>query len=193
MAARSLTGEIWQRPPAFSALKVAGRRAYDLARAGKPVDLEPRPVSVYRLDIEAYRYPELHLAVECGSGTYVRSLGRDLAASLGTAAVMSQLTRTAIGGFTVEEAVSFDALDPDHWIDHLLSPLRAVEMLPRVVLTDAEIVRVRSGQAIAMQPPRDNAEEVAAVRADGRLVAILVPRGDGLRGPACNLPMEDRH
>ena len=190
-AALALTGEIQQRPPAFSALKVAGRRAYDLARAGKPVDLQPRPVTVYRLDVEAYHYPDLQLAVECGSGTYVRSLGRDLAASLGTAAVMSQLTRTAIGSFTVEEAAPLDALDPDHWTDHLLPPLRAVEMLPRVALTDAEIVRVRSGQAIAMQPPREDAKGVAAVSAVGQLVAILVARGSGLWGPACNLPTGD--
>jgi len=191
-AARALTGEIRQRPPAFSALKVAGRRAYDLARAGKPADLEPRPVTVYRLEVEAYRYPDLHLVVECGSGTYVRSLGRDLAASLGTAAVMSQLTRTAIGSFAIEEAVPLDALGPHNWTDHLLAPLRAVEMLPRVALTDAEIARVRCGQTVGIQPPRENAEEVAAVSAAGRLVAILVARGAGLWGPACNLPIESR-
>jgi tRNA pseudouridine55 synthase len=192
MAARELTGEIRQRPPAFSALKVGGRRAYDLARAGKPADLEPRPVMVYRLDVEAYRYPELHLAVECGSGTYVRSLGRDLAASLGTAAVMSQLTRTAVGSFTVEEAVPMEDLDPGHWTDHLLPPLRAVDMLPRVVLSDAETVCIQSGQAIRLQLPQENAEEVAAVRADGRLAAILVARGPGQWGPACNLPLQER-
>jgi tRNA pseudouridine55 synthase len=190
-AARSLTGEIRQRPPAFSALKVAGRRAYDLARAGKQVELEPRPIVVYRLDVESYDYPELRLAVECSSGTYVRSLGRDLAASLGTAAVMSQLRRTAIGSFRVEEAVPLDSLHPDGWLDHLMPPLRAVETLPRVVLADPEIARIRLGQAIAKQLPHEGALEVAAVSADGQLAAILAPRGRDLWGPACNLPMED--
>jgi len=186
-AARGLTGEILQRPPEFSALKVEGRRAYDLARAGRPLDLKPRPITVHRLDIEAYQYPELRLAVECGSGTYVRSLGRDLAASLGTAAVMSQLVRLAIGCFTIEEAVSPESLHPDHWLDCLLPPLRAVEMLPRVVLTDPEIARVQAGQSIAKEIPPDK-EEMAALSRDGRLVAILGPRGPGLWGPVCNLP-----
>lgn len=190
-AALALTGEIRQKPPAFSALKVAGRRAYDLARAGIPVDLQPRPVTVYRFDVVDYRYPELRLEVECGSGTYVRSLGRDLAASLGTAAVMSQLTRTAIGSFTIEEAVALDALAPDHWTDRLLPPLRAVESLARVTLADAEVARVRSGQPIAVRPPEEHDAEIAAVSDAGRLVAILVPRGPGLWGPACNLPPND--
>jgi tRNA pseudouridine55 synthase len=190
-AARSLTGEIRQRPPAFSALKVEGRRAYDLARAGKKVELEPRPVVVYQLDVESYDYPELRLAVECSSGTYVRSLGRDLAASLGTAAVMSQLTRTAIGSFRIEEAVPLDSVHPDNWRDHLMPPLAAVETLPRVVLTDAEIARIRLGQAIAKQLPHEGVLEVAAVSADGQLAAILAPRGKDLWGPECNLPMED--
>lgn len=190
-AALALTGEIRQKPPAFSALKIAGRRAYDLARAGEPVDLQPRPVTVYRLDVVAYRYPELRLEVECGSGTYVRSLGRDLAVSLGTAAVMSQLTRTAIGDFTIEEAVSLDALAPDHWTNRLLPPLRAVERLPCVTLGDVEVARIRFGQPIAVPPPVGGDAEIAAVDHAGRLVAILVPRGPGLWGPTCNLPPND--
>lgn len=192
-AARGLTGEILQRPPEFSALKVGGRRAYDLARAGKPVDLKPRPVTVYRLDIEAYQYPELRVAVECGSGTYVRSLGRDLAASLGTAAVMSQLVRLAIGSFTIEEAASLESLDREHWTDRLLPPLRAVETLPRIVLTAPEIGRLQSGQAIARQVPDQDAKGLAGVCVDDRLVAILVCRGPDLWGPVCNLPIDAPH
>jgi len=191
-AAQSLTGEIQQRPPAFSALKVKGRRAYDMARAGKTVELQARPVVVYRLEVEAYGYPELRLAVECGSGTYVRSLGRDLAISLGTAAVMSQLTRTAIGDFTIEQSVTLDSLRPDNWLDHLLPPLRAVERLPRVVLTDAEVARVQHGQIIPIQPSHEVSAEIAAVNAAGQLVAILAFRGPGSWGPACNLPIEEK-
>ena len=192
-AARGLTGEILQRPPEFSALKVKGRRAYDLARAGKPVDLKPRPVTVYRLEVEAYQYPELRLAVECGSGTYVRSHGRVLAASLGTAAVMSQLVRLAIGTFTIEDAASLESLDRENWTDRLLPPLRAVETLPRVVLTASEIGRLQSGQPIARQVPDQDAKGLAGVCVDGRLVAILVCRGPGLWGPVCNLPIDAPH
>src|SRR5207253_10334745 len=102
-AAKNLTGEILQRPPAFSALKIAGRRAYDLARKGQIVELEPRPVTIHESKIVEYEYPRLVLDVCCSSGTYIRSLGRDLAESVGSGAVMSALVRTAIGNFRVEE------------------------------------------------------------------------------------------
>jgi tRNA pseudouridine55 synthase len=147
-AAATLTGPIRQRPPAFSAIKVAGRRAYELARRGKPVELEPRTVMVHRLEVESYNYPELKLRVECGSGTYVRSLGRDLAESLGTAAVMSELVRTAVGSFRLAEAIDPLALSRENWTECLLPPLQAVEMLPRITLDAAEVDQVRSGQAI---------------------------------------------
>jgi tRNA pseudouridine55 synthase len=159
-AAVRLTGPIRQRPPAYSAVKVAGRRAYDFARRGRPVDLEPRTVMVYRIEVESYAYPELRLRVECGSGTYIRSLGRDLAESLGTAAVMSQLVRTAVGGFHLAGAVDPTALDRENWSQYLLPPLRAVETLPRVTLDAAELARVRSGQSIQRSdvPPGEETE-----------------------------------
>ena len=103
-AAVRLTGEILQRPPAFSALKIGGRRSYDLARAGQMVEHQPRRVTIHGIEVVDYAYPDLVLDIHCGSGTYVRSLGRDLAESLGTSAVMSGLVRTAIGDFTLDTA-----------------------------------------------------------------------------------------
>ena len=189
--AKALTGRIEQRPPAYSALKVEGKRAYALARAGRPVELKPRSVEVYRLDVVAYDYPELRLRIECGSGTYVRSLGRDLAESLGTGAVMSELVRTAIGPFALDEAVDPRQLTREGWTAHLRPPTRAVERLPRLVLTGEEVARIQAGQAIARQAPAPNSPEVAALDSAGRLVAILVPRGGGLLGPARNFPRND--
>ena len=116
-------GDIQQRPPAHSAIKIGGQRAYDLARRGEEFELSARTISIYHLEILRYAYPELELAIECGSGTYVRSLGRDLAAALGTAAVMSALARTAIGDFRVEDAVALDALTNDSVTQHLQPPL----------------------------------------------------------------------
>ena len=98
-------GTIQQRPPLYSAIKVEGQRAYKLARGGSDMELPARPVEIYELSVTAYEYPELCLKIRCGSGTYVRSIGRDLADSLGTAAVMSALTRTAIGKFQVQEGL----------------------------------------------------------------------------------------
>ncbi len=183
-AAAALTGEIQQRPPAFSALKVRGRRAYDLARAGESVDLRPRPVTIYRLEIQRYDYPELDLRIECSSGTYVRSLGRDLAASLGTAAVMARLTRTAVGSFRLEDAVPLDRLGPANWHGFLAPPLRAVEALPRMTLAEEELGRLRMGQAIVLDATAPAAAEVAAMGPDGQLAAILSPRGRGRWGAA---------
>ena len=147
-AAERFVGRIDQRPPAFSALKVAGRRAYQLARQGRELQLAARPVEIHRIEVKAYEYPELVLEVACGSGTYIRSLGRDLAESLGTAAVMSGLVRTAIGGFRIEDAVAPGGLNRDNWLRWLLPPLRAVECLPRLQLSPDEAVRIRNGLTI---------------------------------------------
>ncbi len=184
-AAARLTGEIMQRPPAFSAVKVGGRRAYSLARAGKQVDLAPRPVTVFGIQVIDYTYPELTLEIECGSGTYVRSLGRDLAESLGTSAVMSDLVRTAIGGFRLEEACGVDELTPENIDQKLLPALAAVESLPRVELDEGQLRRIRNGLSIELPRPRE-ADELAVVSPDGRLSAILVRRGDGNFGPKHN-------
>jgi tRNA pseudouridine55 synthase len=186
-AAGALLGEIQQRPPAYSALKLAGRRAYELARQGHPVELPARPVTVYAIAVSRYEYPELVLEVECSRGTYVRSLGRDLARWLGTEAVMSALVRRAVGPFRLEDAADPGLLTRENLAGHLLPMLRAVDTLPRVVLSAEEIGRLRNGLAVAAEPPVPEAAEIAAVDAQGRLVAILCPRGEGLLGPLRNL------
>lgn len=187
-AAWKLVGRIEQRPPVFSALKVDGRRAYALARKGQQVVLKSRPVTVYRMDVKTYDYPELVLQIECGSGTYVRSLGRDLAESLGTAAVMSALLRTSIGDFRIDEAIDPQQLTKANWTDHLKPPLCAVESLPRVELSTDQIARIRNGRTISPEASPPEAQQIAAVDGSGRLVAILTPRGPGLWGPSRNLP-----
>ena len=190
-AARDLTGQIMQRPPAYSAIKVKGRRAYKLARGGERVELKPRPVTIFRLEIEAYDYPQLNLSIECSSGTYVRSLGRDLAQSLGTAAVMSGLVRTAVGCFTLEKSVDPNGLSDDNWSRHLMPSLTAVESLPRVKLRDEEIKLIRTGLAIGCESGSGTLTDCAAIDESGRLIAILRPRGEGLLGPKRNFPPDD--
>ncbi len=100
----TFTGRIMQRPPARSAIKVGGRRAYDLARRGETVVLEPRPVEVDRLELVEYRWPLLEIAVCCGKGTYIRSLARDIGVALATGGHCRTLRRTAVGPFTLGEA-----------------------------------------------------------------------------------------
>ena len=179
------TGEISQRPPSYSALKVNGQRAYKLARAGQHVELAARPVTIYELQLVSYDYPHLQVDAVCSSGTYVRSLGRDIAESVGTAAVMSALTRNAIGSFRLDETVSIDALAADGPAAHLLPALRATAELVQVTLTDDEISTVLRGMTIEN---RSNVRgpEIAAVDKQGQLVAILVPRGENRLGPKRN-------
>jgi tRNA pseudouridine55 synthase len=174
-------GEIRQRPPAYSAIKVSGRRAYALARRGIPVELAPRSVTVYGITIRSYEFPLLKLDIECGAGTYIRSIGRDLGELLGTGAVLTELCRTAIGGFHIETAVPLDALTPESLPDNLIPAVRALDGYPRTTLTEDEVQRVVHGRFLA----RDNhaySEPVAAVNQAGELVAVLRPKSaDWLR------------
>ncbi|MCE9555955.1 MAG: tRNA pseudouridine(55) synthase TruB [Planctomycetes bacterium] len=182
-AAASMLGTIQQRPPAYSALKVAGRRAYKLARRGEQPELKPRPVTIHTLEVIDYDYPRLTLDIRCGSGTYVRSLGRDLAEQLGSGAVMSELTRTEIGDFHLANACELDGLTAASLPELMQSPLSAVPALPVVELTDDMIHRIGNGQSLSLSPPWEETKEMAAVDEQGTLVALLVRRGDDLYGP----------
>lgn len=175
-------GTIEQRPPDYSALKVAGQAAYKLARRGEAVDLAPRPVEINSMELIRYEYPELELRVQCGGGTYIRSLGRDLAESLATGAVMSKLRRLAIGTFVVADAIHIEHLSGPFIEANLLSPLKALAGLPQIALHDEQIIRVGQGQAISATC-NDAVQEIAAVSGSGQLVAILKPAGDGRLTP----------
>lgn len=109
-ALQKLVGEILQRPPAFSAMKVGGRRAYDLARKGHEVELKARPVKVYRIELLEYQWPLVRLRIDCGRGTYIRAIARDLGEALGTGGYLTALCRTRVGSFDVKEATDLDAL-----------------------------------------------------------------------------------
>jgi tRNA pseudouridine55 synthase len=172
-AAKQFEGEILQRPPAFSALKINGRPAYKMARKGEAVELQARPVNIHRIAVRAYEYPQLVLEVDCGSGTYIRSLGRDLAESLETAAVMSALVRTAIGKFDLHSALDPGSLTKEDVGRHLLPMIHAVDYLPRLELSADEIGRVNHGMSIVKRAPSVNGCDTAAVDREGNLLAIL--------------------
>lgn len=174
-----------QTPPRYSAVKLRGRPAYELARRGAVVELAAKPITIYELQIVSYAYPELVVNVTCGSGTYIRSLGRDLAARWNTCAVTAALTRLAIGPFLLEQAILVRDLDKDTIAAHLLSPLMALEGMTIMELNDAQIARIGHGLAIDSRLAQE-AEEVAAVDCHGRLMALLQPRGEGMLGPVRN-------
>jgi tRNA pseudouridine55 synthase len=106
-------GDIMQVPPAFSAIKVNGQRAYKLARAGKAPELRPRPAHIERIILTKYAYPDVHFVTHVSSGTYIRSLVEDMGTWLGTGAYMAALRRTRVGVFRIEDAVGMDGLTPE--------------------------------------------------------------------------------
>lgn len=115
-------GRTLQRPPAFSALKVGGRRAYDLARKGRPATLQSRPVVVYRIELLEYEWPLARLRVDCGRGTYIRALARDIGDCLQVGGYLHQLMRTSVGEFTLQQAVTIEQLQADSVQNYLLRP-----------------------------------------------------------------------
>lgn len=121
-ALAEMTGTVMQRPPAYSAMKIGGRRAYKLARAGKKVELVPRPVRIDGIRILKYEWPFLEISVDCGRGTYIRAIARDLGEKLGVGGYLTALRRTRVGGFTAEKAVLVETLEKETVGVHLVSP-----------------------------------------------------------------------
>ncbi len=173
-------GGIMQAPPAFSAVHVGGRRAYEAARKGESVAPAPRAVTIHSLRLLDFSGSEAVLAVACSKGTYIRSLARDIAARLGTVAHLRRLRRTRIGGFRVEDAVAPAAFDPAL---HLLAARRFFEAAPglgTLALTGAWADRARSGRPLGdecfEQPPRSDGT-FGVFAPDGGLVAVASRRG----------------
>jgi tRNA pseudouridine55 synthase len=183
------TGVIQQRPPAFSALKVGGRRAYDLARSGEEVVLQPRPVTIYELTVRDFAYPRLEFDIQCSAGTYVRSLGRDLAESMGTAAVMSELVRTEIGPFRLQQAIDPCQLTVSQLHNAVLPPEAALPNLPQLVLDEHEINCIAHGRFLTAP---DAAQLLTlgslavAVDQHRKMVAVVKRQTDGAFVPYIN-------
>lgn len=183
-------GPLDQVPPAYSAARVSGRRAYDLARRGEEVSLKPRRVEVYGIDLLAYDYPHLELEVRCGKGTYIRALARDLGERLGCGGLVEVLRRTRVGPFAAEDAVALDA-DTATARARLLPVAAAVSELPRVTLDTADVVRLRQGRAVGLAGALTPADEAAVYDGAGALVAVAtVDRENRLLRPDKVLPVD---
>lgn len=195
-----LTGLISQVPSTVSAIKVDGRRAYDLARAGEDVVLKSREVTVSRFDVVATRRGpstssgtgtdvDVDVVVDCSSGTYIRALARDLGAALGVGGHLTALRRTRIGPFDVSDAVALDAITAAGLQDPAVV---AAAVLGRIDVTDGEAVDLRHGKRLAGAADRLTASRTAAaVTADGTLVGIVEKRGADVKS-AMNMPYQAR-
>ena len=168
----SLTGEQEQVPPAFSAIKVGGRKLYEAARKGEEVEAPPREVLVKAFDLLSFASPDFEFRVECSSGTYIRSLVANAGTALGCGAHLSRLVRTRVGPFVLNEAVQIDAIGEPY------PSARAVEHLPRHALDASEAAAAANGRPI----DRAGIEGPYAVYGpDGNLIGVYVDRGETAR------------
>ena len=184
----AFTGSIEQVPPAFSAKKIAGRRAYDLARRGRDVELPPKSVEIHELELLSCDTESFRLRIDCGTGTYIRSLGRDLAAACGGSSVMSELRRTRVGPFRVEDSVEVEDAACNA-ADHLIDPAIAVTDLPRIVVDEVEERKVLDGRIVAREGQPNG--PVAFFDGEGQLLGMGECIG-GLAKPRTVLRLIDR-
>ncbi|OJU51679.1 MAG: tRNA pseudouridine(55) synthase TruB [Mesorhizobium sp. 61-13] len=187
------TGVIMQTPPQFSAIKIAGERAYDLAREGETVDIPPREIEIGRLDIVEHKDGGTLFEIECGKGTYVRSLARDMGRDLGCFGHIADLRRMEVDPFTADDFVTIAELEAARFGDQpqageeaaeapldfsaidalLVDTVAALDCLPQVAISDDAATKIRLGNPVVIRG-RDapvEAEEACAT-ARGRLVAI---------------------
>lgn len=184
-------GKIEQLPPVYSAIKIGGQPAYKAARAGDSdsLDLQPRPVEIYRLEITAWESPWLKVGVECSKGTYIRSLAYDIGQALGCGAFMAGLVRVQSGPFHLKDAHTLEAVEAALLAGQLetaiLQPLDAVLAdWPAWVVDDATAEKVRQGRNLAPDSLNKGVDPAAAEKpyrrvytAEGQLLALLEPQG----------------
>lgn len=174
-ALKKFIGTIEQVPPPYSAVKIKGRRAYEMAREGEEVDLAPRMIQVYNLELLEWAPPEAVIDVYCSSGTYVRSLAHDLGEALGCGAHLVGLRRTKSGRFTLRDAVPLRKLrehfENGTWYQLLIPAAEALSDWPSIELTHEQVEAIRHGHRIPGTP--DKGQLARGISQQGELVALL--------------------
>lgn len=171
-------GTIQQVPSKFSAKKIDGERAYDIARRGGEVALSPSEVTVYDIRIVNIRMPEVTFEVDCSSGTYIRAIARDVGRALGTGGYLKELRRTAVGTFRVADAVHVDRMgDEAHVRERRVDVLDALGAMHRLAITEEQERALRFGQSVEVSAPRGP----VVMERGGRLIAIANSDGTRIR------------
>ncbi len=176
---KQFEGEIEQTPPPYSAVKVGGRRAYDMARQGEEVELAPRKIQVHHLEVLEWAPPEVVVDVHCSSGTYVRSLANDMGNALGTGAYLVGLRRTKSGRFSLRDATPLRKLQESftagNWYQFLIPAAEALADWPAIELNPDDVEEVRHGHRVKAAPGTVQPEFVRGVSMAGELIALMVP------------------
>ncbi len=169
-------GEIEQTPPPYSAVKVQGRKAYEMARQGEEVELTPRKITVHHLEVLEWAPPEVVIDVHCSSGTYVRSLANDLGTALGCGAYLVGLRRTKSGRFSLRDATPLrklqEAFHAGNWYQFLIPAAEALAEWPAVELNPDEVEDVRHGHRVKAEAD-SKPGMVRGVSTQGELVALM--------------------
>jgi tRNA pseudouridine55 synthase len=174
----AFVGSIDQLPPMYSAKKVAGERLYAAARRGEEVDRASVAVRIHRIEVLAIRLPDVEFEVECGAGTYIRSIARDVGGALGVGGHLRALRRTRSGDFDVAAAVPVSDLgDAPRVRSSLVSPADAVRHLPAFTVTAEELPALTHGRALTLVAGRQVEGPVRLLSEDGRLLAIAESQG----------------
>jgi tRNA pseudouridine55 synthase len=169
---KKCTGTLQQVPPLYAAIKVKGKKLYEYARSGKKVERQARTVIIQKIELLEYAYPKLRIAVTCSAGTYIRALARDIGHLLQTGAYLHQLRRTAIGPFSIKNALSLDALTPENISAHLQPSPRLVNHLISVILSNEEIVNIKHGKALAAPTPLPEDQPLTLLNQQQTLIGI---------------------
>ena len=169
-------GEIEQIPPPFSAIRIKGKRAYELARKGEKVELKPRRVRIYSLKLLNFSYPDFELEVCCSSGTYVRTLVHDIGKALGCDAVVVELRRTKVGKITIDEAVPLSELSKGN-IKSLLIPVDELLDMPEIKLSSESKKRFKNGARIRVEAP----DGLYKVYSDGEFLGVGIVKSNLLK------------
>lgn len=174
---KTFIGEIEQTPPPYSAVKVQGRKAYEMARKGEEVELAPRKITVHHLEVLEWAPPEVVIDVHCSSGTYVRSLANDLGEKLGCGAYLVGLRRTKSGRFSLRDAVPLrklqEAFQAGNWYQYLIPAAEALGDWPAIELNPDEVEGVRHGHRVKAEADTPVGKRVRGVSTQGELVALL--------------------
>ncbi len=177
-ACASFVGMVQQRPPVHSAVRVDGKRGYEHARRGSVIEMPTRTVNIHSIEIVSLDGRDCELDVWCGSGTYIRSLVMDIAESVGNKAVMTGLIRTAVGTFTLDEAIFVETIRTGPLSPHLRPLIDGVVGLPRLQVDELDVHRLRNGLFVTESTAAINDDETVSDTNE----AIIVDRDGHLRG-----------
>lgn len=178
--AAQFRGDILQMPPIYSAKKVDGRKAYDLARENKAVELKPVALHIHELKLQVLDAQTLICDVTCSTGTYIRSLGRDIGEALGTCAHLTQLVRTSVGGLSLDSCVTPDDLTKENLGEYLIKVSKLLPQIPEIVMPDAAYVEFIHGRAFATEEPMPP-EFLAICQQNARVQGIFRCQFDPLK------------